>query len=302
MKLSEVIDDLMGELVCDGTFHTLEYCTSHLEVPFLTFMENPKFIDKISPFARCILCKKEMVKMMPQNVEGIFVTDTPKEMFHLVHNKLCGNITYSKMLSTNSYGNGCIISESAHIAKEGVIIGNNVVIEDNVTIYSNVSIGDDCIIHSGAVIGGKAFTFARASGSRIIGLQDVGKVVIGDRVEIFPQVHIAKGILPTDITCIGDDVKIDALVYVGHGVHVGARTLIAAGALIGGNTKIGCDSWIGVNATLSNRLVVGNRVRVSLGAVVTKDVMDNQTVTGNFAVEHKVFLENLKKSIKSETE
>ncbi len=297
MYLSDVIKGFPGELIRDAQFETLEYCTSALETPFLTFMENPKFIEKISKFAVCILCKKELLEKLPNGIKGIFVTENPKELFHTVHNMLSEQEGYRLATFDRKIGNNCQVSSQATIAQHNVVIGDRVVIEDNVIINDNVTIGNDCIIHSGVVIGGKAFVFARASQKKILGLKDVGRVVLKDRVEIFPMTHIAKGILPTDVTFLDDDVKIDAHGYIAHGVKIGKRTLIAAGVLIGGNTVIGEDSWVGINATISNRIRIGNNARVSLGSVVTKNVEENETVTGNFAIEHGKFIEKLKEDI-----
>lgn len=297
MYLSDVIKGFPGELIRDAQFETLEYCTSALETPFLTFMENPKFIEKISKFAVCILCKKELLEKLPNGIKGIFVTENPKELFHTVHNMLSEQEGYRLTTFASKIGNHCQISPQAIIAQQNVIIGDRVIIEDNVIINDNVTIGNDCIIHSGVVVGGKAFTFARASQKQILGLKDVGRVVIKDRVEIFSMTHIAKGILPTDVTFLDDDVKVDALVHIGHGVKIGKRTMVAACAVIGGNTVIGEDSWVGINATISNRIKIGNSARVSLGSVVTKNVENNETVTGNFAIEHEKFIEKLKEDI-----
>lgn len=60
---------------------------------------------------------------------------------------------------------------------------------------------------------------------------------------------------------------------------------------------MGSDVWIGVNATISNRIRIGDGARVSLGSVVTKDVPAGATVTGNFAIDHRQFLKNLKASL-----
>ena len=297
MYLSDVVKEFSGELICDAQFETLEYCTSTLKIPFLTFMENPKFIEKISKFAVCILCKKELLEKLPNGIKGIFVTENPKELFHTVHNMLSEQEGYRLTTFASKIGNHCQISPQAIIAQQNVIIGDRVIIEDNVIINDNVTIGNDCIIHSGVVVGGKAFTFARASQKQILGLKDVGRVVIKDRVEIFSMTHIAKGILPTDVTFLDDDVKVDALVHIGHGVKIGKRTMVAACAVIGGNTVIGEDSWVGINATISNRIKIGNSARVSLGSVVTKNVENNETVTGNFAIEHGKFIEKLKEDI-----
>lgn len=297
MFLSEVTKDLDGRLLRDGEFQTLEYCTGKLEVPFLTFMGNPKFVDKMSPYVSCALCSAELADKLPQSIRGVFITDSPKESFQIIHNSLRKNTNYCLPEMPNKTGVDCVISNRANIAGNSVTIGDRVIIEDNVTIYDHVKIGNDCVIRSGAVIGGKAFTFARTKDNRILGMEDLGQVVLGDRVEIFSLTHIAKGILPTDTTFIGDDAKIDALVQIGHGSVIGKRTLIAEGAVIAGNVCIGDDAWVGVNATVSNRIRIGDYARVSLGSVVTKNVANGQTVTGNFAIDHSTFLRNLKDMI-----
>lgn len=297
MLLSDVTKGIEGRLLREGTFQTLEYCTGSLEVPFLTFMGNPKFVDKMSPFASCVLCTEKLADRLPSSVKGVFITEFPKESFQKIHNGLSKDDAYRLPTTQNKIGEGCVISKRANIAANSVEIGDRVIIEDNVTIYDHVTIGNDCVIRSGAVIGGKAFTFAGTHDNRILGMEDLGRVVIGDRVEVFSLTHIAKGILPTDTTDIKDDAKIDALVQIGHGSVIGERTLIAEGAVIAGNVRIGADAWVGVNATVSNRIRIGDHARVSLGSVVTKDVAEGQTVTGNFAIEHSQFLQHLKDMI-----
>ncbi|MCI9313491.1 MAG: UDP-3-O-(3-hydroxymyristoyl)glucosamine N-acyltransferase [Lachnospiraceae bacterium] len=294
MYLSDVTKGIEGKLIRDGEFQTLEYCTGRLEVPFLTFMGNPRFVDKMSPYVSCVLCSAQLADMLPESIAGVFICESPKENFQVIHNRLSRDEAYCLPVTPNKIGEGCVISERASIAGNNVEIGDRVIIEDHVTIYDHVKIGNDCVIRSGAVIGGKAFTFARTGDNRILGMEDLGQVVLGDRVEVFSLAHVAKGILPTDTTYIGDDVKIDALVQIGHGSVIRERTLIAEGAVIAGNVYIGEDSWVGVNAAVSNRIRIGGHARVSLGSVVTKDVADGQTVTGNFAIEHADFIRNLK--------
>lgn len=296
MLLSDVTKGIEGRLLREGTFQTLEYCTGSLEVPFLTFMGNPKFVDKMSPFASCVLCTEKLADRLPSSVKGVFITEFPKESFQKIHNGLSKDDAYRLPTTQNKIGEGCVISKRANIAANSVEIGDRVIIEDNVTIYDHVTIGNDCVIRSGAVIGGKAFTFAE----RMTTVFWVWKIWAGGNwrpVEVFSLTHIAKGILPTDTTDIKDDAKIDALVQIGHGSVIGERTLIAEGAVIAGNVRIGADAWVGVNATVSNRIRIGDHARVSLGSVVTKDVAEGQTVTGNFAIEHSQFLQHLKDMI-----
>ena len=101
---------------------------------------------------------------------------------------------------------------------------------------------------------------------------------------------------------IGAYSKLDAMVHIGHGTVIGKRVLFPAAATISGNCVIGDDTWIGVNATVSNRIEIGDHARVSLGSVVTKNVLAGQTVTGNFAIDHARFMQNLKASIVSQTD
>lgn len=73
--------------------------------------------------------------------------------------------------------------------------------------------------------------------------------------------------------------------------------MIAAGATFGGRTVLGDGVWIGVGATVINGITVGEKARVNIGSVATRSVPDGGSVTGNFAIEHEKFIENLKKSL-----
>ena len=95
---------------------------------------------------------------------------------------------------------------------------------------------------------------------------------------------------------IEDFCKIDNSVHVAHAVKVGKCTMIVANSGIGGRVTIGNNAWIGFGCTIRNGITIGNNSRVNMGAVVTKDVLDGQAVSGNFAVDHSIFI-NLMKSV-----
>lgn len=302
MRLSEVICNLDGKMIADGEFTTLNYCTARSEVSILTFFENAKLITHLKDNESkitCIICNEDCLSLIPDNNYGIFVTKEPKAAFHMIHNSLVGNPDYCWPTHKTVIGDGCLISPLSHIAPHNVTIGKNVFIGEFVSINEYTIIGDNCKIHSGTIIGGKSFVFARQSNQCVIGMQDLGYVVIEDDVEICSNCHIARGTLPTDSTVIGKHTKLDALVHIGHGTKVGKRVFITAGAQVAGNAIIGDDVWIGVNAAVSNRLVVGDKARISLGSVVTRSVPEGETVTGNFAINHQTFMHQLKTSIKS---
>jgi UDP-3-O-[3-hydroxymyristoyl] glucosamine N-acyltransferase len=47
---------------------------------------------------------------------------------------------------------------------------------------------------------------------------------------------------------------------------------------------------------LTNGIRIGKNARVNIGSVVIKDVEENQSVYGNYAIEYSKFIENLKKN------
>ena len=52
-------------------------------------------------------------------------------------------------------------------------------------------------------------------------------------------------------------------------------------AVILGSVKIGKYSYIGANSTIKQGVLIGNNVVVGAGAVVVKNVKDNDIVAGN---------------------
>ena len=148
------------------------------------------------------------------------------------------------------------------------------------------------LIRSGTRIGGNGFEFSRF-GEEVLSIEFAGDVFIDENVEIQNNTCIDRGVF--DRTYLGKNVKVDNLVHIAHDVKIGANTLVVACTLIGGRTKIGNNSYLGPNCTVKNGLILGENSKVSMGAVVTKDVKDNEVVTGNFAIPHKQFIENLKK-------
>lgn len=296
LRLSRFMDIVSGKLVRDGEFETLEYCTSDCKINFLTFIDKPEFLEKISSNVSCVITTNENLGRIPGFVKGVAVVEEPRKAFVVLHNYMAENGIYGCKDFNTVIGRNCRISSLACISSRNVVIGDNVSIGAYAVVRENVTLGNNSIIHENCVIGGKSFNFIRTKDGRMLGMKDMGQVVIDEGVEICPMCHIASCPMPTDITYLGREVKLDAMVHVGHGTQIGDRTEVAAGAQIAGNCVIGKEAWIGVNATVANRIHIGNRGRVSLGSVVTRDVQVGQTVTGNFAVDHGRFINELKKA------
>lgn len=301
MKVSELIKKLLGEEV--GVYNerevdTLGLIVSKLDKPFCAFAESVDYLKNTPDNMKMVLVTQDVFEAIDfTEVEfGVCIVSNPRLTFFKLHNALAHNREYVRENFNTRIGSDCNISKLASISPQNVIIGNNVTIEEFVVIRENTVIGDNCVIRSGAKIGGIDFEFKRENDS-IFGVNHYGGVILGNNVEVQYNSGINKALYPWDNTIVGDNTKIDMLVHIAHGVKIGKACMVVANSGIGGRTVIGDESWIGFASTVKNGLVLGNNVRVNMGAVVTKSVNSGESVTGNFAISHDKFIENMKKSI-----
>lgn len=300
MVLSEILKNLLGDdqytIVDEKEFDTLGLAASNPGRLFCTFLDDDKWIERISEDAVMVITNEEFPEKIREyfgNSKGICMVDNPREVFFDVHNFLQNSGGYLREKVKTRIGEKCHISPLASIDKENVLIGNNVIIEEFVVIRENTVVGDNTIIRAGAKIGGHGFEFKRTCDA-IMSVCHFGGVRIGKNVEIQYNSCIDRAVYPWDDTLIGDFSKIDNLVHIGHAAKIGRNVLIVAHSGIGGRTEIADNAWVGFGATVSNGLNILEKGRINIGSVVTKNVASGQVVSGNFAVDHKVFIQNLK--------
>lgn len=189
-------------------------------------------------------------------------------------------------------GAGARIGAGAYVGQD-TVIGKHTQIYPNANLYHGTQVGARCIIHSGVVIGADGFGFAphpqrKGEWSKIAQL---GQVIIGDDVEIGANTTIDRGAL--DATVIGDGVKLDNQIMVGHNVHIGAHTAIAACVGIAGSTTIGKRCIIGGAAMISGHLEIADDVQVSGGTAITASIKQAERYTGVYPFhEHKQWQRN----------
>jgi UDP-3-O-[3-hydroxymyristoyl] glucosamine N-acyltransferase len=296
MKLSSILKEmnvLSHEITEDIEFETLALSESSLENNFCTFLDNPKFIDNLSDNASIIITNKEISSHISNR--ALCIVEEPRMLFFRIHNFLKDNLEYVRSNFKSIIKDNCKISNLSSIASENVIIGNNVVIEEFVVIRENTVIDDNCIIRAGSIIGGEGFEFKRDKKNySILEVKHLGGVVIEKNVEIQQNVCIDKAVYPWDNTIIGENSKLDNFIHVAHAVKIGKNVLIAAQTGFGGRTIIKNDSWIGFATTITNGIEIGENANVNIGAVVTKKVNAGESVSGNFAIDHKKFIEFIK--------
>ena len=169
-------------------------------------------------------------------------------------------------------------------------VGDDTRLYPRVTIYDGCSVGARCLLHSGAVIGADGFGMAREAG-RWIKIPQVGAVRIGDDVEVGANTTIDRGAL--DDTVIGEGVKLDNQIQVGHNVVIGAHTVIAGCTGISGSVAIGRDCMIGGGVGITGHLSICDGVTISGFSFITKSITAPGTYTSGMPqMPHAEWLRN----------
>ncbi|MGQ0561364.1 MAG: UDP-3-O-(3-hydroxymyristoyl)glucosamine N-acyltransferase [Gemmatimonadota bacterium] len=164
------------------------------------------------------------------------------------------------------------------------VIGAGSVLYPHVTLYSKVRLGERCIVHSGARIGSDGFGYTLVDGEHRK-VPQVGGVTIGNDVEIGANTCIDRGSVgPTEI---GNSVKIDNLVHIGHNVRIGDLSIIVAQVGVSGSTMIGRGVTLAGQAGLVGHIRIGDGAIIGAQAGVIGDVPAGAVYSGYPARPHK---------------
>lgn len=222
-------------------------------------------------------------KWLNKNV-NYFFSNQPRELFALFLMK------YFKKKKVHSISQRALIHKSA-FKDENVEIGDNVILESDCVIVKNSSIGSNSVILSNSIIGdnvsiganctigGVGFGYEKDEIGKYFQIPHIGNVVIKNFVEIGINTCIDRAVLGS--TLIEENVKIDNLVHIAHGVKVGRNSLLIAHSMIAGSAIFGENVWVAPNASIMNKVKIGNNAVIGLGAVVLKDLQDSMIIVGN---------------------
>lgn len=158
-------------------------------------------------------------------------------------------------------------------------IGDHVIIRTGSVIAAGSSVGNQVIVEANATIGSAGLAFGEEDDGSYHPLIHLGSVTLEDNVHIGAGCVVARGIL--EDTRIGKGSKIGNGVNIGHNVQIGENCFIATGVTLCGSARIESGAWLAPGAVVLNHVVVGRNAKVSLGAIVTKNVADNTVVAGS---------------------
>jgi UDP-3-O-[3-hydroxymyristoyl] glucosamine N-acyltransferase len=167
------------------------------------------------------------------------------------------------------------------------VIGDDCVLYANVNLYARVELGERVVVHSGAVIGADGFGFYPLADGTYRKIPQVGRVVIGDDVEIGANTCLDRAMLGDTVIAAG--VKLDNLVQIGHNTAVGAHSVVAAQTGLAGSVRVGQGVRIGGQVGVADHVTIGKGVSIGAQAGIAKDVEPGATIQGSPAVSNMAF-------------
>ena len=257
----------------------------------ITFLANPRYRRQLAATqASAVILAEADRAACPVDT---LVTDNPYLAYARVADLLFPTPAFSagvhmsavvaasaKVSSTASVGPLCVVEDGAEIGPDVYLGPGSVVGKDSrigagtrlvarVVVANGSIIGERCIIYPGAVIGSDGFGNASDAG-RWVKVPQLGRVVIGNDVEIGANTTIDRGSLRD--TVVGNGVRLDNLVQVGHNVQIGDHTAAAAFVGISGSTRIGSHCTLGGAAGFAGHLTIADDVHFTGMAMVTHSV------------------------------
>lgn len=203
------------------------------------------------------------------------------------------------------------IGQRAHIGafaviSQNVVIGDDAVILPHVVLYPGVRIGhrffahahavvreycqlgDDVVLQNGAVVGSDGFGFAKDEHGRWNKIPQSGPTILGNHIEVQTNSCIDRA--SVGATRIGDGVKIDNLVQVGHGSSVADNTLLCSQVGLAGSTHVGKNVILAGQVGVAGHCHIGDNVVAIAQAGLHGDIPPNSMLAGSPAFDHKQWL------------
>ena len=103
-------------------------------------------------------------------------------------------------------------------------------------------------------------------------IPQIGKVIIGNDVEIGSSTTIDRGALSD--TIIGNGVKIDNQCQIAHNIEIGDHTAIAGGTNIAGSTTIGKNCIIAGNVAMNGHITIADNVTITGNSMVMRSIKE----------------------------
>ncbi len=276
----------------------------------LSFLDNVRYRDAFcSSHAAACIVSPDMAEFAPDGM-ALLVTKSPYKSYALAAQAFYPDqwpeaqiAESARVHPTAKIGKGCVIEDGVVIAG-GAELGDGCWVEANTVIGRNVILGPRCRIgacatlshcqigqatrlYPGVRVGQDGFGFAIDPAGHVK-VPQLGRVIIGDHVEIGANTTIDRGAGPD--TVIGDGAWIDNLVQIGHNVKIGRGCIIIAQVGISGSTVIEDYAVLAGQVGVAGHLTIGKGARIAAQSGIMKDVPPGAEVMGYPALPIRQFM------------
>lgn len=295
VRLGSVIEALGGVLYGDPEALIVGLAPLESATPAeLSFLSNSRYRQQlVASSAGCIIVAPEF-KVEALSRGACIVTDQPYVYFARLTQYWKKQLLASEDSNSQPHIHPSAvvhplasISASAFVGplcvvERGATVGAHSVLKARVSVGENCHVGDRCTLHSGAVLGADGFGFAPHSGEWEK-IEQLGAVRLGHDVEVGANTCIDRGTLGD--TVIGDGVKLDNLIQIGHNVRIGCHSALAGCVGVAGSAVIGAHCTVGGGAVILGHLKLVDHVHISAASVVTRSLLKPGHYSGIFPID-----------------
>jgi UDP-3-O-[3-hydroxymyristoyl] glucosamine N-acyltransferase len=176
------------------------------------------------------------------------------------------------------------------VVEASAVVGARCVVQSHAVVCSCATLGDECVVGHGAVVGGEGFGFGFGP-TGPVRLRHLGRVILGNRVHVGNGTTIDRARFGD--SRVGDDVKLDSHVHLGHNVVVGARTILAAHTGVAGSSEIGENCLLGGQVGIADHVKITSNVRLAARSGIGSNVEEAGDYFGFWAKERGVAMREL---------
>ena len=302
MKVRDIAEAVGGEIVGDAERQIVRVASlATAAADELSFVEDPKFAEIGSKSEAGVLLVGQSSRELLAG-KTLIVVKNPRLTFAKAGAILlrAGSRTAgvhptaevdgsAKISADASVGALAYVGPGVKIGRRSIVgpgcmllgnieIGDDCELVARVTVYAQTKIGNRVTVHAGAVLGSDGFGFVPDEAGRYHKFPQIGRLEIGDDVEIGANATVDRGAL--DATVIESGVKLDNLVHVGHNVRLGENVVSAA------QTGISGSSVVEKNVLIGGQVGIADHVRVEEGAILGAQagIPSNKVIRGKGVV------------------
>ena len=183
-------------------------------------------------------------------------------------------------------GPGCILGPHA-VVGPGCVLGAGSIMRAHASMMYCIA-GAGVVLHEGARVGNEGFGFVTTKAGEHVTVPQIGRVILGDGVEIGANSCVDRG--AAGDTVLGPGTRLDNQVQIGHNVKTGRGCVIVAQVGIAGSAELGDYVVLAAQSGIVGHITVGSGARVGAQAGVMNDVPPGTDVVGSPAWPAREFM------------